>query len=933
MSTRETMPIQATLAIALAACLAFSLRAGSNYYVDANNGDDAWDGSTAALPSAEQLLLSPVPGPRKTLAGAMAIPGLTSGDTVHAAPGVYNEGGMENSAGSNRVIVADGVLLVGDQGASVTTIEGKISDEAGNRYGCASDSMRAVYLNGTAVLKGFTVTKGRPTKVSGSDNNGNGGGVYGGLVVECVFSNNVASFRGNAASGSAELLRCYVGNDPSESYSCYAGVHLIDCVHDTSKNAYSSIRAYNTTFVRGYPYQWSHIYNCLFLSGHGSASQPATLYNCISTSAQSTATAGDENNQYSVAKADIGYDTTTYRPLSGSLAVDAGNDAYYALATNGWTGTKLWWQTFITGKDYAGGEGSGGARRLGSAIDVGAGEYDPSVRKLTITDAQTALVVTGADKGTTMLSWGQTNTFTLSRGYSTTKLLTGVTVNGEFFSFTGENADRTYEYVYGYGDPVESLSIEAVYADHNDWYVNPNVDPANGPVGDDANDGYTKYRPKRTLAGAMSNALVASGDTVHAAAGVYNEGTMAMSPTSTETNRVVVKAGVGLVADEGREVTAIEGFIPESAKRGTTDPIRCVYMESGAYLKGFTLRNGMASMWQETGTVYGNYGGGVCGGTTIDCVISNCFAVRGGGAGSTTLIRCKLINNRCIDNQTKNPAGGTANVTAAGLYYGNGVYDSIIGDAATAPGKVVNSTVNSLTHNNGSSGSRVYVYNCYIENDGGWLILTNSIVRWGIKSSSHCGAGSLDLSTLSSPPPALKFDENGRPDITDPTTAQYAIDKGDRTYYKYPSAFAHEAGKDFAGGQRIYNGQIDIGPGEYDRRGDFTQALTKKPDQLAVDVATPDVVTNALGQVSLSNGDSLKLALTLPVGGILSFSLDNAEGVTVTVDGAAVAAAGSTYSFQAEAGEHTVVIEYEGASQAAITECLLPRRGMLLIIQ
>ena len=169
--------------------------------------------------------------------------------------------------------------------------------------------------------------------------------------------------------------------------------------------------------------------------------------------------------------------------------------------------------------------------------------------------------------------------------------------------------------------------------------------------------------------------------------------------------------------------------------------------------------------------------------------------------------------------------------------------------------------------------------------------------------------------------------------VSDPTTAQYAIDKGDRSYYKYPAAYAHEANKDFAGGQRIYNGQIDIGPGEYDRRSDFTQALTKKPDQLAVDVATPDVVTNALGQVSLSNGDSLKLALALPFGGLVSFTLDSAEGVTVTVDGAVLASAGNTYSFQAEAGEHTVVIEYEGESQAAITEFLLPRRGFIMIVQ
>ena len=97
MSTRKTMIPQTALALICAAALSSSLRAGRDYYVDAASGNDLWDGSTAVIPSVEQQRLETVPGPRKTLAGAMAIEGLTSGDTVHAAPGVYNEGGMEEN--------------------------------------------------------------------------------------------------------------------------------------------------------------------------------------------------------------------------------------------------------------------------------------------------------------------------------------------------------------------------------------------------------------------------------------------------------------------------------------------------------------------------------------------------------------------------------------------------------------------------------------------------------------------------------------------------------------------------------------------------------------------------------------------------------------------------------------------------------------------
>ena len=56
----------------------------TDYYVDANNGNDDWDGTSATRGAGDV-------GPKKTLVGAMAITGLGSGDVVHAAEGVYDE--------------------------------------------------------------------------------------------------------------------------------------------------------------------------------------------------------------------------------------------------------------------------------------------------------------------------------------------------------------------------------------------------------------------------------------------------------------------------------------------------------------------------------------------------------------------------------------------------------------------------------------------------------------------------------------------------------------------------------------------------------------------------------------------------------------------------------------------------------------------------
>jgi hypothetical protein len=818
----------------------------------------------------------------------------------------------ENSCGSNRVIVAAGVLLVADQGAAVTTIEGKISVAEGNVNGCAADSMRAVYMNSGSVVKGFTVTKGRPNPSSG--NNGNGGGVYYGLAVECVFSNNVASSRGNAASD-ASLLRCRIGNDPAGPYSCYAGVTMIDCIYDSPKQSYSGCKAYNTTFVQGKIKSFI-AYNCIFLSS-SSTFESAELYSCLSVAAQGTGIDKDGNCWFGLSSDKLILEPVTYRPYPDSMALNAGNSDYYHSATNDWKGVKDWWRAFV-GKDYAGEE-----RVRGAAIDIGAGEGDPDARLLKIVDSESALTVTGAEKGMTILNAGETNTVTLARDYSTAKLLTGIKVNGEFFPFTGETADKTYTYTYGYGDPSASLVVEAIYARHNNWYVNANTDPGTGFVGNDDNSGYTPYSAKRTLAGAMSNSLLASGDVVYAAPGVYSEGKMAESAGSTVTNRVIIPAGVGLVSEGGAEVTAIEGFIPDESKWGTTDPVRGVLMKSGAYLKGFTVRNAMASMEQGDGgdqkQVAGNSGGGVHNGTIIDCVVSNCYAVRGAGVSGATLIRCRILDNKYIPVSTKNPAGAIPNYTGNSLYWAGDVYDSMVDGLVVHITKAVNSRFINLKQCQS-------VLNSYVETDGGGLHLANSILKGAVNSSSILGIDSYAGITL-------KFAADGRPDISDPTTAEYAIDKGNRDYYVYPSAFAHEAGRDFAGGQRIYNGRIDIGCGEYDARGDFGKALGAKKSALAIDVATPDVTTNALGRIALPDGAGLKLALTLPLAGPVTIALDKTAGVTVTLDGAEIAPGSGGFVFAGSPGEHIVTISYSGEGSAAITRISLPSRGTVMILR
>ena len=159
--------------------------------------------------------------PKKYLVSALAL--ASSGDTVHAAPGRYDEGSFMLAGGRPcRAYVPESVTLVADEGPETTFIIGAPSPEPRDSYGLGlgTNGMSCVCVARYAHVRGFTLTGGR-TDCSTADGDISkllytGGGAVGAsesyradiYVEDCIISNNCASFGGGARA--ATLVRCRV---------------------------------------------------------------------------------------------------------------------------------------------------------------------------------------------------------------------------------------------------------------------------------------------------------------------------------------------------------------------------------------------------------------------------------------------------------------------------------------------------------------------------------------------------------------------------------------------------------------------------------------------------------------------------------------------------------------------------------------------------
>ena len=795
------------------------------YYVnpDPEIGSDDNDGLTPETPFFRlQKAVDSVP------AGAYA--------TVFAAAGLYGDDqgttvvGDSHGTHPTRVVVPDNkyVRLVG-AGKGLSVIEGKVDTTTGYLGGCGPNAVRCVKFGVSGVLQGFTIKNG----FTGWDGNTGdygytrGGAVYGEtytLVSDCVIT-NASAHRGTLSGGgysrcefyelrgqntgirsahflsSCQFANCFgTGSGPL----IYNDVTLKGVVHcsinngdGTYHNTYSGVSpAWNTAVWKGAKIEpASSMAGCVFY-GIGTI----------------TATEG-----YTVAYPQY-VEPQDLRPFIGSPLETAGAKP---TADNFGTDYYKYVTTDLNGRTWK--LNANGAPMVGCYARP-VTRVEPSVQSLgTITPADT----TALNDGESL-----TVTYTPDATHPNRPYL-GFAVNGELvapgtttFTLTAPGAD----------EEPQLLKVEAVSS--TNWYVN-------AAMPDDSGDGFSPETAKRTLAGVMSCDIL-SGDCVHAAAGDYNEGTMnglvgASCPT---VNRVEIKNGVALVADEGPEVTYIRGRRGEGCDAkglGGTGAVRCVFLQDAATVKGFMLVDGCTAHPSVSGKGAENEGGGVCAnsknGIVYGCVITNCVATRGGGINSGTAINCRFTMNYCYGS-SYGSAGEYSNLI--GCYIGPQGNDN---SAFRDPAQLDNCTIDGgyLSYLGAGKTFHNCVFKNVVKNWENAATLQSCVLD--VTSTRNITVAVCDESCVTGVGD-LRLDACGRPSVDSPV-----VDAGSNVLLR------DALGVDLAGGPRVYNGTVDAGAYEYDWRPLYSAALGAG---VTVMTASPGVTLDkTTGKVKLVDGATL----------------------------------------------------------------------------
>jgi len=696
---------------ALASVVASSVLYGAKT-VYVNNavgvGDDSYDGLSARYDG--------VHGPKFRIQAAIEV--AEPGDTVMVAPGTYGDDqGVVNTgtALDFRIYIDKSITLVSSGGKDVTHIVGRRSDaedasEHGYGAGCvsglriastvATDSenpvevkgftFRNCYMdNGAAIggVVGWAATSG-PALKSG----------YGPWIVDCTISN--CAYNAYGAIGRVNAVRTFIKGNYSEkagvnAYQC----NLMFCVIAGSRGQVGITGADNQYMI-----------NCTIANvSHNpcSSSCKMTLLNSVATACQGSSMTGSAvSNCVSYS---IGAPTGGTLMMGGSikgldcrrqqLAAPLFDDFRPVVNVVGLSdkailcgGGDACWLELIPekyrGVDFAGNAFDSDAE---GRIHIGAVQTPITpVAGFHLNDNDSYIHING-ERGI-----GNDGFYYASFTYMDADSLLGVP-----YVFTAMIPDGAVVHMYEahYKDgSVPCVARKYPWKDGGMRFVPQrnrlyeiSVKLADKVYYADANNGSDEYDgctlsvdkehntgPFKTLKKAVGSFASDEYGVVYVAPGTYDEGEMIQDVSALVyekdgvedkfpvlKSRVVVPGNVKLISLQGAESTIIKGSRGIEANGFGEGSLRCVYLQKGAFISGFTLTGGTTATNAPSATD-NTAGAGIFSAEEpayiipllthmFDCVISNNVAYRGGGGAHNGInaVRCRFF-----DNESHSGAGG-----------------------------------------------------------------------------------------------------------------------------------------------------------------------------------------------------------------------------------------------------------------------------------
>lgn len=878
---------------------------------------------------------------------------------VYVAPGTYGaELTTVDSPSPNarfKITKTSGIWrFIATGGAENTIIPGASDPNApaGCEGCCSTNAVRCLETGAANVsFQGFTLTGGRTAckgeamsdgRLIGTGNSyGRGGAIWANncdrpWLVECIVTNNVAYY-GGASMANGHAIRCYFADNRSVNKETLIDTQntgrliLMGCVADEQEGrqsggsllgSYANVVAVNCTFVGNknltpFPNQGGNYYNCLFSRWKNQTAESGSkrMKGCLFHDFTLTTTQGNNKPNVNFVTGDPLFADAAagdFRVRSDSPAVGGGS-AWGGL-DGSWTESVAYSNFYrnLTA-DYVGDV----PHLVGGLPTIGAYQVPSQARIATSVDHAGGATVTAS----ATVDWGTPCVVTAQDGE---RQVLGLKVNGEF-----REGVKSVTLVPQVADAIKTYSVEAVL--NADWYVD-----ADG--GNDGNTGWTALTAMKTLAGVMAKA--ASGDTVHALPGVYDEGSSIHAKliyhfTNEQVSaadirlpsRVVIPDGVRLVSTEGAEKTVIKGeFAPTGDKRGE-GAMRAVLLGKGAYLNGFTVTGGstLTGSTEYQYEIFDNVAGGgilcadLCNGGTArnpgtvrglveDCIVSNNCGCGTSAAQYGSYVHCLFTENHGANYVVREPQWIYGCVFQDNYASNVGVYQPYnadfctFGDVHYAPGGSAKDPLYSYP------GSAVWpVRNCLFTADKG------STVKWafnciGTHENFLVAKNELNCWEDCEVDAASVVDGDWRPAL-DSEATDGAVDPMTSTtnVFRYAIDSKLLRDTDFTGGQRVYNGVQDVGAGEADWRGRFGRDIGRR---VAVSSASPTVVEN--GQLVDVTAGELELVWKNPTDN----DLTNAEMTfEVRGDGTLTLTIGDTTE------------TYTKANEKVVRPCVLPARS------